>query len=197
MSAARDFWSRRRARVAAEAARPPANRPVPGEARSDADILADLGLPDPTTLLRGDDFSAFMAREVPEHLRRLALRRLWGMSPVLANVDGLVDYGEDFTDAACAVKSLRTAYRVGRGMAAHLEELARIAESSGETAEDVTDAGDDDAAPSDLPAEDALPMEDAAEVLAAAPQETAAEVSAPRRRMRFDFDADQRREAGA
>ena len=37
----------------------------------------------------GDDFSGFMARNVPDHLRRRALRKLWVSNPVLANLDGL------------------------------------------------------------------------------------------------------------
>lgn len=75
----------------------------------------ELGLPDPETLGAGSDFKQFMAPDVPKQLRSLALRRLWRSNPVLANVDGLVDYGEDFTDAARVVANMQTAYQVGRG----------------------------------------------------------------------------------
>ena len=53
---------------------------------------------------------------------------------MLANVDGLVDYGEDYTDAACVIEGLQTAYQVGKGMLAHVEEMARQAEAQDEMA---------------------------------------------------------------
>ncbi len=118
-------WSRRKRSEGEERApaggEPPAEaealRPAPPAAeRPDAEILEELGLPDPATLGPGDDFSAFMARAVPERLRQRALRRLWASNPVLANLDGLLDYGEDFTDATLVVADLATAYRVGQGM---------------------------------------------------------------------------------
>jgi len=61
------------------------------------------------------DFTVFMKAGVPEALRRKALRRLWRTNPVLACLDGLNDYEEDFTDAAVAVKGLESAYRIGKG----------------------------------------------------------------------------------
>ncbi len=46
------------------------------------------------------DFSVFMDAKVPKALKRMALRKLWRSNPILANIDGLNDYDEDFTDAA-------------------------------------------------------------------------------------------------
>lgn len=86
--------------------------------KTDDEVLADLGLPHPETLSAGDDFSAFMVKAVPEHLRRIALRKLWTTNPVLACLDDLVDYADDYTDAAVAVEKLSTGYRVGRGFLA-------------------------------------------------------------------------------
>lgn len=118
-----DFWSRRKAAVqkaeeeearrAQEAAE--AEQRVALEEKTDAEILEELGLPDPDTLGRDDDFTAFLARTVPERLRRRALRKLWLSNPVLANLDGLNDYDEDFTDAASTGKVVKTIYEVGRG----------------------------------------------------------------------------------
>jgi len=68
-----------------------------------------------------------MAKVVPEAIRRRALRTLWRSNPVLANVDMLVDYGEDFTDSATVVANMQTAYQVGKGMLKHVEEMARQA----------------------------------------------------------------------
>lgn len=135
-----DFWSRRRQAVAAEEQ---AQRHAEVEASSaeyaaalsdkpDAEILDALNLPDPEKMERGDDFAAFMAREVPAHLRKAALRQLWRSDPVLANLDGLVDYGQDFTDAALETGKLATAYQVGKGMAAHVETLVENADPSEE-----------------------------------------------------------------
>jgi hypothetical protein len=82
---------------------------------TDEEVLERLGLPDPDTLEKGDDFSAFMGSAIPTRLRNRALRKLWLTNPVLANLDELVDYGEDFTDAATVIENLQTAYQVGRG----------------------------------------------------------------------------------
>jgi len=128
-----DFWSRRRAAVEAEAraehtAQEPAalaEEHAALETQSDAEILAALDLPDPDSLKAGDDFSRFMAKAVPDRIRRRALRTLWKSNPVLANVDQLVDYGGDFTNSATVIENLQTAYQVGKGMLKHVEEMAR------------------------------------------------------------------------
>ncbi len=135
MTARGDFWARRKAAVQSEReaeekaieARKIAEERAELEEKSDEEILAELGLPDPDTLEPGTDVADFMKAAVPDRLRRRALRRLWRINPVLANVDGLVDYGEDFTDAATVVENLQTAYQVGKGMLRHVEEMARQA----------------------------------------------------------------------
>ncbi|MCZ4269801.1 DUF3306 domain-containing protein [Rhodobacteraceae bacterium R_SAG6] len=150
---AQDFWSRRRAAVEAEEAQEArALKEAEAQARdaelaerSDAELLAELDLPDPDTLGPGDDFKAFLTEAVPARLKTRALRRLWVTNPVLANVDGLIDYGEDFTDAAMAVENIQTAYQVGKGMTAHVEELARQAEREA-AAQDADDVAPDVAA---------------------------------------------------
>lgn len=133
MSGREDFWSRRRAAVQAEEAAQQAAIEAEAQAQQqaelaeipEAELLAELGLPDPDTLKDGDDFTAFMAKAVPEGIRRRALRTLWRSNPVLANVDMLVDYGEDFTDSATVIENLQTTYQVGKGMLKHVEEMAR------------------------------------------------------------------------
>ncbi|MQY44075.1 DUF3306 domain-containing protein [Epibacterium sp. SM1969] len=129
------FWARRKEAVEAEAkADEVATQQVEEELReqelhelSDEEILTKLDLPDPDTLGEGDNFKVFLNKAVPSRIRTRALRRLWRVNPVLANIDGLVDYGEDFTDAALVVEGMETAYQVGKGMRAHVEELARKA----------------------------------------------------------------------
>ncbi|MBT8460377.1 MAG: DUF3306 domain-containing protein [Boseongicola sp.] len=136
MSGEQNFWSRRKAGVLAEAeaekaaveAKKLADERAVLEEKSDEELLAELNLPDPESLRMGDDFSVFMTGAVPDRLRRRALRVLWRSNPTLANVDMLVDYGEDFTDAALVVENMQTAYQVGKGMLKHIEEMARQAE---------------------------------------------------------------------
>lgn len=98
--------------------------------RSDEEILAELELPNPDTLKSGDDFRAFMARAVPARLRNRALRKLWISNPVLANLDELIDYGEDFTDAANVIENLQTSYQVGKGFVDKVAELSKEDEGS-------------------------------------------------------------------
>jgi hypothetical protein len=187
-----DFWSRRRAAVRAEAEAEEAvvrateaeaevvTREAEAAERSDDEILAELGLPDPDTMGQGDDFAAFLKSAVPDRLRRRALRRLWRSNPVLANLDGLVDHGEDYTDKAVVVPGMMSAYQVGKGMMRHVMALAE--------AEDVAEDAETDleAEPAEAIEED--PVE--ATVIAANDAEPDPEsdpAPAPRRHMRFSF----------
>lgn len=159
MSRGGDFWARRRAGVAAEAEAEQAALDAQAlqeeqavfEDMSDQEVLAALDLPDPDMLVQGDDFTVFMAKAVPDQIRRRALRALWRSNPVLANVDMLVDYGEDFTDSAMAVENVQTAYQVGKGMLKHVQEMARQAEEREnppeveENEEDVAEEEEEDA----------------------------------------------------
>ncbi len=195
MSEPGDFWSRRKAAVEAEkragdAARDDAEAEAERRAledRPDEEVLAELNLPDPDSLGEGDDFAAFMAKAVPERLRRRALRRLWLSNPVLANLDQLVDYGEDFTDAATVMADLQTVYRVGKGMVSD-EDLAEAAEAEDEAPpEAAEDEDEDDAPPEEEPGDGDGPAEIAADVAEPGEEEEApAEARVPRR-MRFAF----------
>ncbi|WP_294622919.1 DUF3306 domain-containing protein [uncultured Roseovarius sp.] len=202
MSRSSDFWSRRKAKVLEEQQdemraserREAAERDAELEAKTDEDVLEELGLPDPDALQPGDDFSAFMAKAVPDRIRRRALRRLWLSNPALANLDGLLDYGEDFTDSATVVENLQTAYQVGKGMLKHVEELARQAEvkaadSPEEHAEPVSSEHSEPVADVSFAeaGDDSQDEEPQAHLYAFEDDHDAHEV-APRRRMRFAFD---------
>ena len=137
MTQATSFWARRKAAVAAEAAEEArtaelAQRTEEIEGKEDSEILAEMGLPDPASMEQGDDFSAFMSRDVPEHLRKRALRTLWRSNPVLANVDGLNEYDDDYRAAMLLQEPIKTAYQVGKGMKAHIDEMARQAREADE-----------------------------------------------------------------
>ncbi|MCE8511374.1 DUF3306 domain-containing protein [Ruegeria pomeroyi] len=206
MSARGDFWSRRRAGVAAEERaeaaalelRARAEAQAALEEQDDAEILARLDLPDPDLLQPGDDVSRFMSELVPDRLRRRALRRLWRLNPVLANVDGLVDYGEDFTDATRVIEGLQTAYQVGRGMLHHVEALAAQAEAETTPETDTPDLPADEplamaateAAPAAEAGNEAVPLRDPEAPAPPAPVlDDAADTAPPApRRMRFTFE---------
>jgi len=136
LSGGKDFWARRKANVVAEThasevaieQQALSEQHASMEEKSDEDLLLELNLPDPDAMEMGDDFSVFMSKAVPDRIRRRALRTLWRSNPVLANVDMLVDYGEDFTDSAMVVENMQTAYQVGKGMLKHVQEMARQAE---------------------------------------------------------------------
>lgn len=201
MTQARDFWSQRRAAVeeeeraalAMEEANAAELERAALDDKDDAEILAELNLPDPDDLALGDDVSGFMAKAVPDRLRRRALRKLWRLNPVLANIDGLVDYGEDFTDAATVIENMQTTYQVGKGMLAHVQEMARQA-----AAEEEDEALEEDQETEPLPdpepePEIALVAETAPEPDVAEPAEDQSEpeieyATAAPRRMRFEFE---------
>ena len=86
------------------------------EALPEQDVLAKYNLPDPDAIELGTDITGFMRKEIPELLRRRALRALWRSNPVLAVLDGLNDYDEDYSNAATTVKGVQTLYKVGQGM---------------------------------------------------------------------------------
>lgn len=218
MTGRSDFWARRKAAVlaeeeaevsAVEAQELEAERTALEE-KTDYEILAELDLPDPDTLKLGDDIRGFMGKAVPDRLRRRALRQLWKLNPVLANVDGLVDYGEDFTDSALVVENLQTAYQVGKGMLAHVEEMARQAEEKENSLadmavadpeetvalavpDDIANTNDGAETPADQPLEDAAPPAEIDRPSEDPTPETQQNQSdtryaaAPPRRMRFAF----------
>jgi len=89
-------WSRLKQAERDKASRPDPASPDPAAADSPeppADPLEDL--PALETLTKDSDFRAFMRPGVPEELRNQALRKLWGSDPVYANLDGLLEYGEE------------------------------------------------------------------------------------------------------
>lgn len=79
------------------------------------DATPALDLPDIASLNAESDFSVFLREGVSEEIRRKALRVLWRSDPVLANLDGLNDYDEDFRASNVLVEAVRTAYKAGKG----------------------------------------------------------------------------------
>lgn len=196
MTIPQSFWARRRAAVQAEAAAEArvemaddaAKYAEAQPSKDDAELLQELGLPDPDGMEAGDDFTAFLAKEVPEHLKNKALRMLWRSNPVLACVDGLNEYDDDYRAAMLLAEPIKTAYQVGKGMMAHLEEVARQ--------QDAAEHAVDEAENQEVEDREAV-EEDMTEpsVAESAPQETAqvevgeaVEIAVAPQRMRFRFE---------
>lgn len=184
-------WSKRKRAVAHEEARetpaPADPEPAPA-AKEDVDetaLLHRLNLPVPESMQPGDDFSAFMKAGVPEFLRKRALRMLWRSNPVLANLDGLNDYDDDFRSPEMTKKVLATAYKVGRGFlrADPPPEILRDNDAektavSSESPESAPDPAGEETVPA--------PPADAAIAEVARESEDDTESSFQPRRMRFD-----------
>lgn len=178
-------------------ARPDAGAQGDAPGKTDAEILEELGLPDPDALRPGDDVRGFMAEAVPARLRSRALRKLWVGNPVLANLDELVDYGEDFTDAATVVENLASAWQVGRGYLIDPDPEPRP-DREAPPAQDVAEDGEDGVTPAAVETagrvEDGAEGADGAQAAAQGSAEAAVagdppEPVAPRpRRMVFSFD---------
>ena len=211
MTQAQDtFWSRRRKAVASEELA--AKLAIEAEAqaleqvaqekaiseKTDEELLAELELPNPDTLKMGDDFSVFMQKAVPDRLRRRALRTLWRSNPGLANLDGLVDHGEDYTDAAVTFGGMKSAYVVGKGMLKHVEALISQAEEKAaattqdEVADEDLEPAQEKLANPEVMSQETL-IEDEALVLSGEefePEDAAQTTQklTSRRHMRFNFD---------
>lgn len=99
--------------------------------------IPDEDLPDPDSMDVKGDFSVFMQAGVSRALQRRALRRLWSLDPVFANVDGLVEYGDDFRDAAKQAGSLRESGHAAR-------RLARALRGAEPPSEETPAAGQDE-----------------------------------------------------
>ena len=184
-------WSRRRAAVQAETEALDREQETAEIAKQHAaleempeeEVLAELELPNPDEMQAGDDFSAFMQTTVPTALRNRALRTLWRSNPVLANVDNLVDYGDDFTGKNDVLKVVKTIYRVGKGMLKDEEETpeAPVAVEEAPVEEVLLEAepeeqNEQQVEPTQQPQEPVIIADETPDVVA------------HRRRMRFDFD---------
>ncbi|HBD51819.1 MAG TPA: hypothetical protein DC036_04925 [Alphaproteobacteria bacterium] len=125
-------------------------------ALSDAELLEKYELPDPAEIEEEAGLDKFFDGKTPERLRQMALRRLWRINPFFGFVDEMVEYGEDYTDAATVIEGMQTAYQAGRGYLQKVlspeEEAAEQAKVAAEEASAVED--DENATDSDKTAEE-------------------------------------------
>lgn len=83
---------------------------------TDAELLEKYDLPDPEAVTEESGLEQFLnGKGLPGRVRQMALRRLWRLNPLFGIVDDMVEYGEDYTDAATVVEGMKTAYTVGKG----------------------------------------------------------------------------------
>ncbi len=181
------------------------------EAEEDPDLVANREAAeavDLESLTYESDFTIFMKKGVPSALKNAALRKLWRSNPVLAVVDGLNDYDEDFRVAEGVAGQFASAWKVGKGYADKGEEVAaEMREKSAKLAElrenslknpDVLSGGQD-TAPGLAAGEHSPQLEEGQpdpvdEVASASLEKPGGEVrfdapKAPaRRRMQFDMD---------
>ena len=145
---------RRWARLKAEQSKPaPAREPEPVAGVPEAAAQAPEenppavdDLPAIDELTAESDFTAFLRAGVPEELKRQALRKLWRSDPVFANLDGLVEYGEDFGAAFRNPGPVATLFRIGRGMPGP-EDMEEQPDAAAPRPDQVEAAGESDSAP--------------------------------------------------
>ena len=125
-------------------------------ALSDAELLEKYELPDPAEIEEEAGLDKFFDGKTPERLRQMALRRLWRINPFFGFVDEMVEYGEDYTDAAVVIEGMQTAYQAGKGYLQKVlspeEEAAEQAKLAAEEAPSAEN--DENATDSDKPTED-------------------------------------------
>jgi hypothetical protein len=120
---------------------------------SDAELLEKYDLPDPEGVTEESGLEQFLnGKGLPGRVRQMALRRLWRLNPLFGIVDDMVEYGEDYTDAATVVEGMKTAYTVGKGYEKDVVE-AEEAEALDDDVE--AKEGDADAEAKDAEAKDA------------------------------------------
>ena len=84
-------------------------------ALSDEELLAKYGVDDPEAIEDAEKLDNLLQDQFPDRIRQMALRRMWRLNPLFRFADEMVEYGEDYTDAATVIEGMQTAYQVGKG----------------------------------------------------------------------------------
>ena len=172
-------WSERKRQARAERLPPEPTEVADAEAAAlaeeEAANRAVAEAIDIDSLGAGDDFTVFLKRGVPDALKRRALHRLWRTDPVLACLDGLNDYDQNFADPSLNMSVFKSAWQVGKGYVTEEPEAAPA-----ETAETPAEPpADEPAAPEQIA--EAEPVPEQIELESPEPDEERPRVSLRRR----------------
>ena len=110
---------------------------------TDEDLCAKYELTHPDQCDDTEQLDDFFNRPLPDRLKQLAMRRMWRLNPLFRFADEMVEYGENYTDAATVLPDMQSAYKVGKGYFDKL--MAEKADAEDAAAEDaaVEDAADE------------------------------------------------------
>ena len=117
-------------------------------ALTDVELLEKYDLPDPEAITEESGLEQFLnGKGLPGRVRQMALRRLWRLNPLFGIVDDMVEYGEDYTDAATVIEGMKTAYTVGKGYEKEVvePEETEVLEGDAEAEEGDVEAKEGDA----------------------------------------------------
>jgi hypothetical protein len=127
---------------------------------TDEDLCAKYELTHPDQCDDPEQLDDFFNRPLPDRLKQLAMRRMWRLNPLFRFADEMVEYGENYTDAATVLPDMQSAYKVGKGYFDKL--MAEKADAEDTVAEDAAlednaaEAVNDEASDSANPEETAL-----------------------------------------
>ena len=93
----------------------PAVEPDDEAELSDEELLAKYGVEDPEVIEDETRLDTLLQGQFPDRIRQMALRRMWRLNPLFRFADEMVEYGENYTDAATVIDGMQTAYQVGKG----------------------------------------------------------------------------------
>ncbi|AWU97053.1 DUF3306 domain-containing protein [Azospirillum ramasamyi] len=135
--------------------------PVAPPAEEEEPDLSDL--PPLDSLDAGSDYTGFLRRDVPEELRRQALRKAWASDPVIAGFRGFAEYDWDYN--APGYGALRPTDDIARLLDAVLPDEKREEEvveevmvADAPAAEEPADASSPDPVPDPDPDPDPAPI---------------------------------------
>ena len=145
-------WSRRKQEAREAAAEPPApQEEAPEEQAAVPPPLEPFdpeSLPPVDSLGADSDYTGFLAGNVPQELKRLALRKAWSSDPVIAGFRGFAEY--DWDCNAPGYGKLLATDRIA-------DLLDRIATDEKPPEEEEEETSQDDAAVAEAEEEDTLP----------------------------------------
>jgi len=140
-------------------------------ALDDAQLLEKYGLTDPEEIEDEAGLEAFMENGLPDRLRQMALRRMWRLNPLFRFADEMVEYGENYTDAATVIDGMTTAYQVGKG---YLQKAFDALDEDGEAPEEAPPDAERDGAKRDGAGRDEEAAGDSRDASAGAAEESSA-----------------------